>query len=184
MTDEHEARTFVVVTGLAGAGKTTVGEPLAAALGVRYISKDRIKEALFDAVGYGGWDLSKTLSHASDIAMVRIAQDLDGAVLDNFWHPDIAVDLLSPLSDGMVELCCRCRPAVAFERWSSRHRHPGHADGENPDDVRTFMAYAEGLPLRTLGPVSRSTASSRPTSHAWCRWSATLSRTGRGSAGA
>jgi hypothetical protein len=155
VSDHSEAprRTFVIVTGLAGAGKTTVGEPLAAALGVPYISKDRIKEALFDAVGYGGWALSKTLSHASDLAMVRIARDLDGAVLDNFWHPDIAADLLAPLSGRMIELYCRCRPAVAFERWSSRRRHPGHADDENRDDANTFAAYAERLPLATFGPV-------------------------------
>jgi predicted kinase len=146
-------RTFVVVTGLAGSGKTTVAEPLAAALGVRYVSKDAIKEALFDVVGYGGWQLSKTLSRAADIALVRIAQDLDGAVLDNFWDRETVEELLAPLVGRTVEVCCRCRPAVAFRRFTSRSRHPGHADRENREEVESFLAYAERLPIGTLGPV-------------------------------
>src|SRR5512133_3211764 len=75
---------FVIVSGLAASGKTAVAEPLANVLEVRLNSKDAIKEALFGAVGFGGWEFSKSLSGAADAAMVRIARDLDGAVLDNF----------------------------------------------------------------------------------------------------
>jgi predicted kinase len=45
---------FVVVSGLAGSGKTSVAKPLADALGLRLISKDTIKESLFDAVDMAG----------------------------------------------------------------------------------------------------------------------------------
>jgi predicted kinase len=47
------ASLVVVVTGLAGSGKTTVAKALADALDVPLISKDAIKEALFAAVGAG-----------------------------------------------------------------------------------------------------------------------------------
>jgi hypothetical protein len=147
------ARPFVVVTGLPGAGKTTIAEPLAAALVVRHISKDAIEEALFDVVGFGGWEFSKTLSRASDLAMVRIAQDLDGAVLDNFWHPDLVGELLAPVHGRTIEVCCRCDPDVAYKRFRSRHRHPGHADDENPEDVSSFRAQGERFPLGSIGPV-------------------------------
>jgi predicted kinase len=50
---------FVVVSGLASAGKTTVAEPLANTLELRLISKDAIKEALFAVVGFGGWEFSR-----------------------------------------------------------------------------------------------------------------------------
>jgi glucokinase len=76
---------FVIVSGLAASGKTSLAEPLAQALALPLISKDAIKEALFEAIGYGGMTWSKTVSRAADAAMVRIAQDLEGAVLDNFW---------------------------------------------------------------------------------------------------
>jgi hypothetical protein len=129
---------FVVVSGLASAGKTTVAEPLANTLELRLISKDAIKEALFAAVGFGGWEFSKTLSRAADAAMVRVAQDLDGAVLDNFWYAETVLELL-----------------VAFERFRRRDRHPSYAD-EHRDVEGTraaFVTRADKLPLRMLGPV-------------------------------
>jgi predicted kinase len=148
-------RLFVVVSGLASSGKTSLAEPLAQALGVPLISKDAIKEALFEAVGYGGMAWSKTLSRAADAAMVRIAQDLEGAVLDNFWYAETVEELLAPLPRPIVEVFCRCDPEVAYERFRSRVRHPGHADQErDPDTLRApFFTRAKKLPLRTLGPV-------------------------------
>ena len=149
------SRPFVVVSGLAASGKTSLAEPLAQALGVPLISKDAIKEALFEAVGYGGTAWSKTLSRAADAAMVRIAQDLDGAVLDIFWYAETVDELLAPLPRPIVEVFCRCDPEVAYERFRSRVRHPGHADQErDPDTLRApFFTRAKKLPLRTLGPV-------------------------------
>ena len=85
--------------------------------------------------------------------MVRIAQDLDGGVLDNFWHRETVGDLLAPLDGRTMEVCCLCRAAVAFERFQSRRRHVGHADDENAEDVDSFLRYAELLPMRSLGPV-------------------------------
>ncbi|HMI22757.1 MAG TPA: AAA family ATPase [Gaiellaceae bacterium] len=149
------SRRFVVVSGLAASGKTSLAEPLAQALDVPLISKDAIKEALFEAVGYGGMTWSKTLSRAADAAMVRIAQDLDGAVLDNFWYAETVGELLAPLPRPIVEVFCRCDPDVAYERFRTRVRHPGHADQErDPDTLRApFFTRAKKLPLRTLGPV-------------------------------
>lgn len=146
---------FVVVSGLAASGKTAVAQPLAQALGVQLISKDVIKEALFDALGFGGLAWSKTLSRAADAAMVRAAQDLDAAVLDNFWYADTVDELLAPLPGPIVEVFCRCDPDVAFERFRHRDRHPGHADHElDPKLARTwFFDRAHKLPLQTLGPV-------------------------------
>lgn len=155
MIDVSSSPLFVVVSGLAASGKTSLAGPLAQALGVRLISKDAIKERLFEAVGHGGLAWSRTLSRAADTAMVRIAQDLGGAVLDNFWYAETVNELLSPLPRPIVEVFCRCDPDVAYERFRGRVRHPGHADKErDPVSARTlFFTRAKKLPLRTLGPV-------------------------------
>lgn len=143
---------FVIVSGLAASGKTAVAEPLALELGIPLVSKDVIKEALFDALGFGGWEWSKTLSRAADAAMVRVAQDLDAAVLDNFWHAGTVDELLAPLPRSMVEVFCRCDPNVALERFRRRDRHPGHAD-ELSGEVHHASFFGKKLPLGTLGPV-------------------------------
>ncbi|HEX6490651.1 MAG TPA: hypothetical protein VF002_04670 [Gaiellaceae bacterium] len=136
-------------------GKDLCCPTVAQALGVPLISKDAIKEALFDAVGFGDWALSKTLSRAADVAMVHIARDLDRAVLDNFWYAETVVDLLAPLPGPFVEVFCHCDPNVAFERFRRRGRHPGHADEERDVEARraAFFARAEKLPLQMLGPI-------------------------------
>jgi predicted kinase len=151
--DVDVERLFVVVSGLPAAGKTTVAGPLAEELCVRLVSKDAIKESLFAAVGHGGWEWSKTLSRAADAALARIAEDLDAAVLDNYWHADTVDALLASLPRPIVEVFCRCDPELAFERFRSRTRHPGHADETRDEATVKAGFFGQQLPLGTLGPV-------------------------------
>lgn len=148
-------RSVVVVTGLAASGKTSVATPLAALLGVPLVSKDAIKEALFDAVGTGDFDWAGILSRAADAALVRIAAALEGGVLDNYWRAEAAQQLVAAVDVPMVEVYCRVDPLVAAERFIRRARHPGHRDAErDPEDVRrASLAVASRFPLRTVGPV-------------------------------
>jgi hypothetical protein len=145
----HTKPLFVIVSGLAASGKTTVAEPLAHALGVRLISKDAIKESLFDAVGFGGWEWSKTLSRAADAAMVRMAQDLDGAVLDNFWYAETANELLAPLPRPIAEVS-----AAADQMWPTNGSGTESAILDTPTTRAMPSRYA-----RRSSPVPIS-----------CRW--------------
>jgi predicted kinase len=43
---------LIVITGLPGTGKTTLGRKLAEELALPFISKDDIKELLFDGLGW------------------------------------------------------------------------------------------------------------------------------------
>jgi predicted kinase len=145
-------RGFVVVTGLAGAGKTSVADPLARSLELPLVSKDSLKEAMFDQMGSRGWQTSKIVSRAADAAITSLARELEGAVIDNFWRPQTARDLLQGASP-IVEVFCDCPPGLAFERFRSRARHSGHADDENDASLASFASQAEWFPIRYLGPV-------------------------------
>jgi AAA domain len=132
---------FVVVTGLPGAGKTTVGRALAALLDVPFLDKDDILDDLLDQ---SQWPLEQRseLSRRADVVFETQARlYADGeAVLVSFWRrPELSLSSGTPtewiagLADP-VELWCRCDPDVAADRFRTRRRHPGHGDDLRSDE--------------------------------------------------
>lgn len=128
-------RRFVVISGLPGSGKTTLGRQLAAVLNLPMIDKDDILSRLFETRGAGGAEWRRRLSQESDSAFQENAVSSHGAVLVSFWHvPGMAADSgtptdwLSTLSADLVHVHCVCQPEVAARRFLERERHPGHLD--------------------------------------------------------
>lgn len=151
-----ERRRFIVISGLPGSGKTTVGRRLAQALGLPMLDKDEILEALFDGLGVGDAAWRNRLSRAADEVLRRLADQTAGAVLASFWrHPQVAgeagtpIGWLSSLSGKIVEVHCVCSPTVAAERFSARQRHAGHLDRDKRNDelLANFVELADHGPL-------------------------------------
>jgi predicted kinase len=128
---------FVVVSGLPGSGKTTLGQELALAMGLQFLDKDTILERLFESKGIGDIDWRRALSRESDVILQAEAATSQGAVLVSHWHlPGMApnsgtpTNWLSKLSSRVVNVHCECPIEVAADRFVRRKRHPGHLDGE------------------------------------------------------
>ncbi|HYO32934.1 MAG TPA: AAA family ATPase [Nocardioidaceae bacterium] len=121
-------RAFVLVGGWPGSGKTTLASALAAQLGVAFLSKDEVKEALMDRLGAPATvEDSRELGSAAVTALLRVARGCPGAVIDSTWYP-YTLPLVRDLPGPLVEVRCRVRIEVARERYRSRIRDERHLD--------------------------------------------------------
>ena len=119
---------FVLVGGWPGSGKTTLSRALASDLGIPYLSKDDVKEALMDALGApSSVGESRALGRAAVFAVLRAAQGCQAAVIDSTWYP-YSEPLVRALPGPLVEVRCRTPREVARERYSNRLRDERHLD--------------------------------------------------------
>ena len=150
---------FVVISGLPGSGKTTLGRRLAPVLNLPFIDKDDILDRLFEAKGVGNAWWRRALSRESDELFEREATRSNGAILVSFWRvPGMPADSGTPTdwldspTHHVVNVHCVCELDVAANRFLQRRRHPGHLNGESSSaDVLASLRKLTQLPALGLG---------------------------------
>lgn len=135
------SRLFVIIiTGLPGTGKTTLGKHLAQRYNLPYIHKDGIKEILFDAIGDCSLELSQKLGlssihliHYVTTALITAGQSL--IVEANFKPKPATAEWLAlkhKYEFETFQIQCHTNGEVLVQRFQKRigteERHPGHHD--------------------------------------------------------
>jgi predicted kinase len=142
---------LMIILGSPASGKTTLARRLADELSVPILSKDDVKEALFDVLGVADRADSRRLSDASFAAQLRLAQtQLEvglSCLIEGNWRSEHAAGVLAILARTGArasQVWCRASPSEIARRFMSRVRHPGHLDAAVPSDE---VQHASEQPL-------------------------------------
>jgi len=125
-------RLIVLVSGAPAAGKTTLATALAASLRLPLISKDDLKETLFDALDGPTGDLarSRRLGGAAMQLLWRLAERCPAAVVEATFRARSEYEQarLRQLQATIIEVHCACPADELARRFAVRARtaHPAH----------------------------------------------------------
>lgn len=156
---------IIVITGLPASGKTTLGKELAKRLNIPFLSRDDMKELMFDALGWKDRDWSKKIGLASYDLLYFVIETLLKAgvsfIIESNFKPEFDNPKFAALKElydfDALQILCRAEGKVLFERFKKRsesgERHPGHVDAGNYDEFKNLLLSGRREPLDLRGPV-------------------------------
>jgi len=156
---------IIVITGLPGTGKTTLGQELARRYRLPFIYKDGIKELLFERLGWKDRPWSKVLGQASyDLLYYFLEAQLRAsapAIIESNFQAEFDAPRLEKLRARYpftpFQILCRTDGPVLVERYKRRpaqgERHPGHVDHLAYDELYEILLHGEQTPLPLDGPL-------------------------------
>jgi predicted kinase len=143
---------LVLVNGLPGSGKSTLGRSLAHTLSAQFLSKDIVKEALASCV-----DNALAIPAIGGIAMDALwalaRATPETVVIDSWWFKPRDLQFAEAgiertRADRAVEVWCDIPAEVAKARYASRRRAALYQDEQRlADDWAIWAARAEPLGL-------------------------------------
>ena len=158
---------LLLVTGPPASGKTGVGRGLAERLGLPVVSKDDLKETLYDVLGQGD-ELEDAVERAARALAFRVAgvQLAAGVpvLVESDFDPERDVEPLSRLVEEhdarLVQVHIDGDPETLVRRFVERaehgDRHPGHGDGAgDADELRALLEAGRWDPLELDGELHR-----------------------------
>ena len=127
----------IVLTGMPASGKSRLARAVQAAFGYPILEKDRIKEELFDTLGFRSYAEKRALDHAANAVLLQELEALlkngSGAIVDNNFDGPAAerlkrlVEIYHP---AWVTVQLTGDPQVFYQRYIRRdaaaRRHIGH----------------------------------------------------------
>ena len=150
---------LVVVSGAPGSGKTTLAGRISEELRLPLLAKDRIKEALGDALGMPP-DVSgsERLGRAAYAAMFALAAETlvagQGVIVEsNFRRGSSEREIrgIGARPDNVRLVHCSAAPGVVTDRYRSRFaagkRHPVHLDEARVDALEEDLASGRYEPI-------------------------------------
>ena len=158
--------TLVLVSGRAASGKTSLSRALASRLSLPLLSKDTIKEILFDGLGPGDriWSEKLNVPIFNILLYVLEQHFVAGAsvILETPYDDGFPRQAFSDLQDRfgcrVIQLMCFARTDILIQRFENRigapERHPGHNDADALEEYKESIRETSKMqPLDLRGQV-------------------------------
>ena len=151
---------LVLVNGPPCAGKSHLTDVLAEATSLPILTKDMIKETVYDTAGWADRDWSRRLGTAAAALLWMFARSLlsqgQDCLIEANFRASLAANELTRLTSDLkftsAQIFMTAAPAVLAERFRTRARlqtrHPGHLDAELQHEYSE-----ESIPQDQLRPV-------------------------------
>lgn len=142
---------LIIITGLPGTGKTSLGKRIAEEFHFPFICKDDFKELLFDSLGSKDRDWSKKIGIASYDILYHVAKEILKAdkplIIETNFDPEFANQRVNELQEKYnctpFQIRCISDGEILFRRFKDRanteERHEGHGDGDNLDEWEPIL---------------------------------------------
>jgi predicted kinase len=150
---------LIIITGSPATGKSTLAPRVASRYGSTLLTKDEIKEELFDILGTGDASWSRRLSNASFATMFALAGDALGGggsvVLEGNMRAgehEAAMHALLARSSSIrcVQVLCKVAEDLRRERIDRRARRPIRHAGHLDAAIRFASATAAFLEIPSI----------------------------------
>ena len=148
--------TLILVTGQIASGKTSIAKIVANNLNIALISKDGLKEILFDTVGMGDREWSKKLGKATFSLLDHVVEAQlkvgNSIILESPLNPEFEnkkfQDWQKKYGFKAVQIICQADETTLFARFKERalgtERHAGHRDAESLEEFQKTLATPVG----------------------------------------
>ncbi len=156
---------LIITTGRPAAGKSTLSKWLSKELGMPFVSKDNVREVLFNRLGWKDRKWAQMLGRTSvDIMFYFAETQLEAGcslILDNSFDPSLSAARFQALKTKYgvetIQIVCNSDRDTLFNRFRERaktgNRHPGHGDDDVLDELRTYLAKEQSLVMDIGGSI-------------------------------
>jgi adenylate kinase family enzyme len=156
---------IIIISGAPGTGKTTLAKKISSEFKLPLLSKDSIKETLFDSLGIKDREWSRKLGIISYQLLYQtielLLQTDKTFIVESNFKPEFDDQKFNNLKNKynfeILQIICETKGEILLERFKKRsesgERHPGHVDHLNYDEFKDTLLKKDYPPLNIGGEV-------------------------------
>ncbi len=156
---------LIIVSGPSCSGKSTLAKKISEKFQLPLITKDNIKELIFDNLGWSDREWSKKVGGTSNKLLTYFLDSMliskQPMMIESNFKKELdtksILEKLSKFGYSPLQIMCQCDGQVLFERFKKRsessERHPGHNDSKNYEEFKEMLFKGKLEPLEIGGEI-------------------------------